>query len=161
MPISPHIAALRAKVGADLLVAVGVSAVVLDDAGRVLLVRAAAAGTWGPVGGMVEPGEEPAAAAAREVFEEAAVRCLPDHLVGVYDGPTVTYGNGDRIAYTTVVFRCRALPGEARPDGDEVTDARFFPADQLPPLRVDHQRNVEHALARRPAAFFVGPETTS
>ena len=82
-------------------------------------------------------------------------------MVGVYDGPTVTYANGDRIAYTTVVFRCRALPGEPRPDNDEVTDARFFPADQLPPLRVDHRRNVDHALARRPAAFFVGPETTS
>ena len=155
MPISPHIAALRAKVGTDRLVAVGVSAVVLDDAGHVLLVRDATHGDWMPVGGMVEPGEEPAAAAVREVFEEAGVRCAAEHLVGVYDGPDVTYANGDRVSYLTVAFRCRAVDATLHPDGEEVTDARFFPPDQLPALRPDHARNVAHALARQPAAFFV------
>ncbi len=155
MGMSPFIRSLRAKVGNDLLVLVGVSAIVLNDAGEVLLVRSTEIGSWMPVGGGVEPGEEPAVAAEREVFEESGLRVVVEHLVGVYDGPAATYANGDRINYTTVVFRCRALPGDPKPDGEETIEARFFAADALPPLRADHSRNIEHALARRPAAFFV------
>ena len=145
---------LRAKVGTDLLQMVGVSAVVLDDRGHVLLVHSVENGGWMPVGGGVEPGEEPAAAAVREVMEEAGIGCVAEHLVGAYDGPAVTYGNGDRVHYVTVCFRCRALAGGVRPDGEETTDARFFPPGSLPPMRADHERNVRDALARRPEAFF-------
>jgi 8-oxo-dGTP pyrophosphatase MutT (NUDIX family) len=154
MGMSPFIRGLRAKVGTDLLQLVGVSAVVLDHRGHVLLVHSTEAGNWMPVGGGVEPGEEPAAAAVREVMEEAGVHCVAEHLVGVYDGPAVTYANGDRAHYVTVAFRCRAVDGTPRPDGDETTDARFFPPDALPPMRADHERNVRDTLAGRPAAFF-------
>lgn len=157
MGMSPFIRGLRAKVGNDLLQMVGVSAVVLNDAGEVMLVRSSEIDAWMPVGGGVEPGEEPADAAVREVFEESGLHVVPEHLVGVYDGPAVTYGNGDRASYTTVVFRCRVVGGQPRPDGEETTDVQFFPTDRLPPLRADHQRNIEQALARRTAAhFYVG-----
>ncbi|MFV2114632.1 hypothetical protein ACFHW0_20170 [Micromonospora sp. LOL_025] len=39
MAVSPYVARLRAHVGHDLLLLPGVSAVVRDDAGRVLLAR--------------------------------------------------------------------------------------------------------------------------
>jgi 8-oxo-dGTP pyrophosphatase MutT (NUDIX family) len=68
-----------------------VGAVVLNDRQEVLLVRSSDSDLWMPVGGMIEPGEEPADAAAREVYEEAGVRAVPQHLVGVYDGPSVVY----------------------------------------------------------------------
>jgi 8-oxo-dGTP diphosphatase len=51
-------------------------AVVLDDAGRVLLVRRRnppSAGLWSVPGGRVEPGEDVAAAVAREVREETGL----------------------------------------------------------------------------------------
>ena len=41
--------------------------------GRVLLLRRPS-GLWAPPGGQVEPGEEPAAAALREAFEETGVQ---------------------------------------------------------------------------------------
>ncbi len=156
MGMSAFIRGLRAKVGTDLLQGVGVSAVVVNDGGEVLLVHARETGQWGPVGGMVDPGEEPAAAAAREVLEEAGVAVVVEHLVGVYDGPAVRYGNGDAFQFVTVCFRCRPVAGDPHPADDETTAARYFPADALPPLRADHARNVAHALARRPEAFFPG-----
>jgi 8-oxo-dGTP pyrophosphatase MutT (NUDIX family) len=157
--MSPFLRELRAKVGHDLLQLVGVSAVVINERGHVLLVHAKETGRWMPVGGMVEPGEEPADAAVREVLEESGVQVAAEHLVGVYDGPAVTYGNGDRSHYVTVVFRCRPIAGQPRCDGFETTDARYFPADQLPPLRDDHRRNIEDAVAGRPDAVFRGGRT--
>lgn len=60
--------------------------VMVDDAERVLLVRARPADgkpvRWFTVGGGIEPGEDLRVAAAREVFEETGVRLEPGDLVG-------------------------------------------------------------------------------
>jgi 8-oxo-dGTP pyrophosphatase MutT (NUDIX family) len=152
--MSPYVRGLRAKVGYESLRMIGVSAVVMNDRGEVLLVRSNEIDNWMPVGGMVEPGEEPADAAVREVLEEAGVVVRAEHLVGIYGGPVVTYRNGDRVDYLTLTFRCRIVGGSPKPDGSETIDVRFFPADRLPPLRADHQRNIDHARARRAEAFF-------
>ena len=156
MGMSPFIRGLRAKVGHDLLHQVGVSAVVLNDRREVLLVRSRENDLWEPVGGLVEPGEEPANAAVREVLEEAGVHATTEHLVGVYDGPVVRYGNGDVIHFLTVVFRCRATAGDPVAADDETLDARYFRVSGLPPLRADHQRNINDALAGRVEAVFHG-----
>ena len=60
MPISPFIAKLREKIGNDLLLLPSVSAIILDDAGRVLIQRASDDGKWYVIGGSLEPGEQPA-----------------------------------------------------------------------------------------------------
>lgn len=155
MSISPFIRQLREKVGHDLLHLVGVSAVVLNERGQVLLVKSADHGQWMPIGGMVEPGEEPADAAVREVREEAGVQAAVERAAGVFDGPRVTYPNGDRVHYITLVFRCRAAGGEMRVGDEENTAVDFFPATALPPMRADHQRNVMCALVEQSAASFV------
>ena len=51
MPIAPHIAALREKIGHDLLLVPCVAVLPRDDQGRVLLVRQSDFGLWGTVGG--------------------------------------------------------------------------------------------------------------
>ena len=56
---------------------VGVSIVIHDEQGRVLLgLRAGkhGAGTWGLPGGAIEPGEDPIEAARRELEEETGLR---------------------------------------------------------------------------------------
>ena len=154
MPISPFIVNLRKKVGTDLLMACGISAVVLNERRQVLLVRSNETDQWMPIGGMVEPGEEPADAAVREVFEETSVRMTPRKVAGVFDGPDVQYSNGDRVHYMTIVFLCVAISGEPHPSDNENSDARYFDPDQMPPLSDDHRRNISIALADRPDAVF-------
>jgi 8-oxo-dGTP pyrophosphatase MutT (NUDIX family) len=155
MPISPFVANLRKKIGTDLLHLTGVSVVVLNDRREILLVHSKDTGNWMPIGGMIEPGEEPADAAVREVFEETGVHVRPERLVGVYDGPAVVYSNGDRVHYITLVFLCRAVSGEPSAHDDENHDAKYFVLDELPAMRADHARNVKAALADRPEAVFL------
>ncbi|MFD0523991.1 NUDIX hydrolase [Paractinoplanes durhamensis] len=124
---------MREHVGHDLLLLPGAGAVVRDDEGRILLMRRGDDGRWGLPAGMIEPGEQPADAALREVFEETGIVAEIERLGGVGTHETV-YPNGDHCSYLTVWFRCRAVGGEARPDGDESLEVGWFFPDALPPL---------------------------
>lgn len=50
---------IRATAGHQLLLLPGISAVVFDDDGRVLLGRRADTGNWSVIGGISEPGSSP------------------------------------------------------------------------------------------------------
>ena len=150
MPISPFVAQLRQKVGTDLLMLAGISAVVLNDHREILLVKPNLTSQWMPIGGMIEP----AAAAVREVLEETGVHVKPQKIAGVYAGPHVVYSNGDQVDYITIVFLCSAISGDPHPADGENLEAKYFPLDQLPPMRDDHERNVTAALAGTSAAAF-------
>jgi 8-oxo-dGTP diphosphatase len=133
MPLSPYIARMRAHVGHDLLLLPGVSAVVRDDAGRVLLARRSDNGRWSLPAGVVDPGEQPADALLREVYEETGVRVAIDRVGGVATHPVV-YPNGDVCEYLNVWFRCRAVGGTPTVDGDESLAVAWFDPDDLPEL---------------------------
>ena len=136
MPTPDFIRELRSTAGHQLLLLPGVSAVVFDDEGRVLLGRRADTGKWSIIGGIPEPGEQPAVAAVREVYEETAVRCVADRVVLVQAlRKPVTYPNGDRCQYMDITFRCRAVGGEARVNDDESLEVGWFAADALPSSR--------------------------
>ena len=73
MATPDFILSLRERIGHDLLWLTGVTAIVTTpDRSQLLVVRRADTGAWTPVTGIIDPGEEPAAAGAREVLEEAA-----------------------------------------------------------------------------------------
>ena len=145
---------LREKVGHAPLWLTGTSAIVIRD-GEVLLVRRADNGAWTPVTGIVDPGEEPAQAAQRELLEEAGVVGEPVRLVSLRVTPMITYDNGDQTQYLSVEFLFRWVSGEPRPADDENTDARWFPLDDLPPLSQWHREALERALASDGATHFV------
>ncbi|MEU2117672.1 NUDIX domain-containing protein [Streptomyces sp. NPDC016459] len=154
MATPDFIRSLREKAGQQLLFLPGVSAVVFDDRGRVLLGRRSDNGQWGIIGGIVDPGEQPADCAVREVYEETAVRCEVERIVLVetLDRPIV-YPNGDACQFMDVSFRCRAVGGEARVNDDESTDVGWFDVDDLPEMaRFSHLR-IEKALADEPTWF--------
>ncbi|MDB5096968.1 MAG: hydrolase [Cyanobacteria bacterium RYN_339] len=153
MGMSDYMRAVRARAGHDLLLLPAVSAVVVDVAGRVLLHRAVDTGNWHTIGGVLEPGEAPAAAAVREVFEETGVTAVVERLVGVYTTPEVRYPNGDLTMYVVTTFRCRPVAGEPIVNDDESLEVRYFAPDELPTLRPDQALRVAHALADCEAYF--------
>ena len=161
VPIPDHVAALRAAVGHDLLWLTGVTAIVLDSRDGVdhlLLGRRADNGRWAAVYGILEPGEQPAIAAAREVAEETGVRCDILGLASVVSArEPVTYPNGDRAQYLDLCFLCTPTPGahvdldaETHVADDESTAVGWFPLDALPePLAPSTRERLDLALAFR------------
>jgi len=133
MPISEYLRAVRARMGHALLLVPSVTGLVLDDAGRVLLVRHSNGGVWVAPGGAVDPDERPADAVVREVREETGLRVDPTALRGLFGGPEfrVRYANGDETAYVMAVYECRRLDGELQADGVEILDVRWFEPEEL------------------------------
>jgi len=145
VPTPQFVLDLRASVGHHPLWLSGVTAVVLRDQ-QVLLVRRADTGAWTPVTGIIDPGEQPAAAAAREVLEEASVVAVPERLAWVNTLPPMEYENGDRAQYLDHTFRFRWVSGEPTPGDEENTEAAFFPLDALPPMSAHMRDRVARAL---------------
>jgi len=156
MPIPEYVRQLRQRIGNDLLLMPAVAGVVIDDDGRVLLGRRSDTGRWAVVGGILEPGEELAAAVVREIFEETAVVCEPTRISGVYLSPVVTYpSTGDVAQYVVTTFACRYVSGVAKVNDDESLDVGWFAPDALPAdLGPSHRVRVEHALSDATAAFY-------
>lgn len=137
---------LREKIGTDLLLLPGVTGVVLNDIGEILLMQRKDTLQWMPIGGCVEPDEEPADCIIRETFEETGIRAEIVALVNVDAMGKVTYENGDRVNFVTTTYLCRATGGNLKPDEEEAADARFFAIDHLPDLKPHHRLRVQWAL---------------
>ncbi|WP_330237781.1 NUDIX hydrolase [Streptomyces sp. NBC_00525] len=153
MAIPDFIREIRATAGQQLLLLPGVTAVVFDDEGRVLLGRRADTGEWSVIGGICEPGEQPATTAEREVYEETAVRCVAERVVLTQALPPVRYENGDRCQFLDVTFRCRATGGTARVNDDESLEVGWFPVDALPDLADFALLRIKQALTDGPTWF--------
>lgn len=153
MPIPAFIVELRKHIGHAPLWLIGATAVVLrhhDGGSQVLLVRRADTDEWAPVTGIVEPGQEVADAAVREVLEEARVRAEVERLVWVSTTSPVTHVNGDRAQYVDHTFRMRYVGGEPGVGDDESTDVRWWPVDRLPSMRAVFVDRIAVALADEP-----------
>ncbi|MER6303825.1 NUDIX domain-containing protein [Kitasatospora sp. NPDC001539] len=154
MAIPPFLAELRSLVGTHPLWLSAVVAVAVDDQGRVLLARRADDGRWATVGGILDPGEQPADGVVRECLEETGVLVVPELLASVTVSPQVTYPNGDLTQYLVLTFRCRVVGGEARVNDDESLEVGWFGLDELPPMIDSEHERLRHALeCRGPATF--------
>ncbi len=161
MATPDFILTLREQIGTQLLWLIGVTAVVLrGEAGEeeVLLCRRADNGRVTPVTGIVDPGEEPATAAVREVAEEAGVTAIAESLVRVRALPPMTYPNGDRAQYLDLVFRCRYVAGAPHPADGENTDVFWSPVTQLEHEGVDADMRdrVRAAVTNAASVEFAG-----
>src|SRR6478752_3075683 len=104
---------------------VSVAGVVIDEAGRVLVIQRRDNGAWEAPGGILEPGETFEEGVIREVREETGITVEVERLTGVYKNMT-----RDIVA---LVYRCRAMSGFAE-ISDEALNVRWLPREDVDEL---------------------------
>jgi 8-oxo-dGTP pyrophosphatase MutT (NUDIX family) len=144
MPIPDFIVELRRQIGQVPLWLPGATAVVIRDQ-QVLLIKRSDNLAWAPVTGIVEPGENPADCAIREVLEETGIHVVARRLALVSVSPPIVHANGDRARYLDLVFRMDWVGGEPFPADDECLEACWVDLAQLPEMSADLRRRVEVA----------------
>ena len=127
------------------------SAVIRDEAGRILLARRAndpGAGLWDLLGGFMNEGEEPLEALRRELREETGLEVEPGDYLG---GLPERYGE-DGIWTVNFYWAGPLGPGEPQP-ADDVAELAWFPAGALPPRDQFAFPNTVELLERAGASF--------
>jgi ADP-ribose pyrophosphatase YjhB (NUDIX family) len=129
------------------------SAVVVDQAGRILLHRRNDNDLWSIPGGAMEVGERIADTAVREVKEETGLEVRPEALVGIYTDPRhlVEYGDGEVRQQFSVCFACRVVGGELATSEESLEVGFFTPAEiEAMPVHESIRLRIRHYLEHRP-----------
>ncbi|GIH18805.1 NUDIX domain-containing protein [Rugosimonospora africana] len=118
----------------------GASAIVTDEAGRLVLHRRSDNGLWALPGGDMELGESVAGTVVREVKEETGLDVEPWYVVGVYSDPehVFAYDDGHVRQEYSVCVACRLIGGELA-ISDESTELGVFTAEEVEGLAM-HER---------------------
>jgi 8-oxo-dGTP pyrophosphatase MutT (NUDIX family) len=130
-------------------VTLGVRGVVLDNSGRVFLIKHSYSDGWQLPGGGVEVGETLIEALERELCEEGNIELLgPPVLHGVLFHPR--YSRRDHVT----IYVVRQFRQSTRPvPNHEIVDHGFFPVDALPEDTTTSTRaRIDEVLGGRPAA---------
>lgn len=117
-----------------------VAAIIFDESKQKLLViKRRDVPMWVLPGGGVDPGETPAQAVVREVFEETGRPALVTRQIAKYL-PI------NRLTRETHLFECSFLPGQLS-TGPETSQVDFFSLDNLPtPFFFIHKDWLQDAL---------------
>ncbi|WP_323981482.1 NUDIX hydrolase [Aeromonas media] len=120
-----------------------VRALILDDAGRLLLVQERSDGLWTLPGGWCDIGDSPAGAVVREVSEETGLECRAVQLLALLD--KLKYPHPPQLPHAhKAFFLCEVTGGSLFTETDETQGAVYFPIDALPEL--SRHRVVESQL---------------
>ncbi|HEX7999741.1 MAG TPA: NUDIX domain-containing protein [Pyrinomonadaceae bacterium] len=123
--------------------AVTAGAIVLDEKGRVLLLKHVfrVGSGWGIPGGFIEKGEQPEDAVRRELQEEIGLKLEEAELAFVR--------TLKRPTQVEIIFRCRPQ-GEFAPRSVEIKSAEWFAPDALPDgLSRDQRQLIARALGKK------------
>jgi 8-oxo-dGTP diphosphatase len=122
--------------------------IVLDDAGRILLIRRKiepGKGLWALPGGFIETRESPEDAAIRELEEECGIAARDGSLVDIIYQESAFFGTSILI----IGYSFGGFEGEIRA-GDDAEDVRFYPFDDLPRTAFEsHGRMIRRFLEKR------------
>lgn len=126
---------------------VGVSAVVVDDEGRILLQKRTDNGLWALPGGGMDLTESVPQAAVREVKEETGYNVEVSGMVGLYTDARhiIAYSDGEVRRQFNICLTARVVGG-ALTISDESTDVRWVSPDEIEelPMHDTQQLRIEH-----------------
>lgn len=131
---------------------VAASAVVVDEAGALLLTQRTDSGNWALPGGALELGESIADCVAREVREEAGLNVEVTGMVGIYTDPrhVIAYDDGEVRQQFNICLTARVLSGQLG-KSDESSDIAFIAPGELDglPIHATQRLRLRHFLERR------------
>jgi len=131
---------------------------------KILLIKRRDDQTWAMPGGLYEVGESPAAAAERELWEEAGLRGRAVQLLGVFDTRIWPARSRMQLCIAQFLVETDEIPclhagaGQASPLA-ETLEVGFFAEDEIPAqLHVGFERRIPMAYklwrGEIPAPFF-------
>lgn len=116
---------------------VAVSAVVLDESGRILMIRRTDNDLYAIPGGGLEAGETVSQAVTREVLEETGIHVEVADLVGVFSNPehVIAYDDGEVRQEFSICFRAKPIGGTLR-TSEESKEVRWVAPAEIDSLNV-------------------------
>ena len=126
---------------------IDVRAAVINDEGKILLVKEVMDKKWAMPGGWADVGNIPSEVAIRESKEESGYDAKPKKVIGVFDanrgGRPLEFFHAFKI-----IFFCDLVGGEPA-TSDETEDVAFFRFDELPSLSLSrtNDKHIKEILA--------------
>ncbi|GAA0736422.1 NUDIX domain-containing protein [Dactylosporangium roseum] len=128
------------------------NAVVVNEAGELLLIHRTDNDNWSLPGGAMEPGESMTDCAVRETFEETGIHVEVTGLIGIYTDPrhVILYTSNNEVRQEfSIVYTARPLGGSPTPS-DESREVEWVPPDAIGGLAMHRSMRlrIEHYLTR-------------
>ncbi len=121
-------------------------ALVINDAGCILLIRRSDSGLWAAPGGAFDVGETAAQGAVRECLEETGWMAEPLALIGIYDSRLMGTRVGHHVYHLGFLCRPVAQVSACPSHSQEALDMGWFAESSLPELDMGHRVWVHHAF---------------
>jgi ADP-ribose pyrophosphatase YjhB (NUDIX family) len=138
-------------------IVVAVTAFVLDERSRVLMIRRTDSGRYAIPGGAQEIGETIGAAVVREVAEETGIDVEPTGIIGVYSDPehVIAFADGEVRQEFSICFRARQIGGAPR-TSNESSEVAWVSRDDLAGLDIHPsiRLRIEHGYAERARPYW-------
>ncbi|MGW1116546.1 NUDIX domain-containing protein [Streptomyces tanashiensis] len=136
-----------------------VTAVVRDDAGRLLVIHKTDNDLWALPGGGHDIGERIADTVVREVEEETGIRVIVDGIVGLYTDPehVLAYDDGEVRQQFSICFRAHPIGGSLRTSSESKEVRWMAPAD-LDDLDIhpSMRLRIQHGLDKSRCEPYIG-----
>jgi ADP-ribose pyrophosphatase YjhB (NUDIX family) len=138
-------------------IAVAVSAFVLDDAGRLLMIRRTDNDLYSIPGGQLELRETLTQTAVRELQEETGIDIEVTGLIGIYSNPdhVIAYDDGEVRQEFSICFRARPIGGELR-TSSESKEVHWVEQALLAELTIhpSTRLRIQHGFDNRPEPYY-------
>ena len=133
------------------------TAIVLNEAGELLMVHKTDNKLWALPGGGMDPGESISQTAVRETKEETGMDVEVTGVVGIYTNPghVIAYDDGEVRQQFSISFTTNLLGG-AIATSSETSELEFVPVDRLGELTINPSMRlrIDHWLEQREKPYI-------